>query len=108
MVDKQQESAQKLDLLKLSLDMRMSDLSPTSSERLQHHSELSSSNGNQKAGGDNTLSASYTTLPKPAVLTGEPITMSPSPLTLKAATFNQKSVIARVLIDTYSLKSATR
>ena len=67
--EKQQESSQKLDLLKLSLDMRLADLDPLSNERLQLDEELRS-NRNGQGLKFPTSGTSYSTLPKPAELTG--------------------------------------
>jgi len=67
--EKQQESSQKLDLLKLSLDMRLADLDPLSNERLQLDEELRSNRNGQSLKFP-TSGTSYSTLPKPAELTG--------------------------------------
>nr|XP_039270469.1 serine/threonine-protein kinase N2-like isoform X1 [Styela clava] len=78
---KLQESSQKLDLLKLSLEQRTAELPPESKQRkeleqeinsispVHHHSHTSKSSSRDSANG--SLVNTYSTMPKPVALTGK-------------------------------------
>lgn len=74
---KLQESSQKLDLLKLSLEQRMAELPPESKQRKELEEEMSAipSGFHTKSSRDNRNSGNvvytYATMPKPVALTGK-------------------------------------